>query len=174
MTQSGYSKASRRTSASKPTSLRDLAESLQLSPATVSVVMNDAPGAKAIPAHTKERIRKAARNLHYRPNFFARSLSLKRGFTVGVLVPEISEGYAASIMSGIEDDLLREGYFYFVASHRGQPDLIAQYPRMLIDVSISGHRRVRGVTNITVDHRKGNFRCAPTSHRLGSSPDRIF
>jgi len=172
------SKGSRKAAASKPVSLRALADFLKLSPATVSVVMNNSPAADAIPAHTKERIRKAARSLHYRPNFFARSLSLKRGFTVGVLVPEISEGYAASIMSGIEDDLLREGYFYFVASHRGQPDLIAEYPHMLIDravegvillntpvmetlsvpaVSISGHQRVRGVTNITVDHKKATF-----------------
>jgi LacI family transcriptional regulator len=87
--------------ADNPVSLRFLAEYLKLSPATVSVVMNNSPAAKAIPAHTQERIRKAALKLHYRPNFFARSLSLKRGFMVGVLVPEISEGYAASIMGGI-------------------------------------------------------------------------
>jgi len=46
-----------------------------------------------------------------------------------MLVPAISEGYAASIMGSIEDHLLREGYFYFVASHRGQADLIQEYQR---------------------------------------------
>lgn len=159
----------------KPATLRSLAEYLKLSPATVSVVMNDSPAAKAIPAHTKERILSGARKLNYRPNFFARSLSLKRGFMVGVLVPEVSEGYAASIMSGIEDQLLREGYFYFVVSHRNQRDLIQEYPRLLIDravdavllintpivqklpvpvVAISGHQRVEGVTNVSVDNRK--------------------
>ena len=162
----------------KPVSLRSLAEYLKLSPATVSVVINDSPAAKAIPKHTKDRVLQAARKLEYRPNFFARSLSLKRGFMVGVLVPEISEGYAASIMRGIEDQLLSEGYFYFVASHRGQQDLIQEYPRMLIDraveglillntpvvhalsvpvVAISGHHRVPGVTNIAVDNKKATF-----------------
>jgi DNA-binding LacI/PurR family transcriptional regulator len=161
--------------ARKPATLRSLAEYLKLSPATVSVVMNDSPAAKAIPAHTKERIFSGARKLNYRPNFFARSLSLKRGFMVGVLVPEVSEGYAASIMSGIEDQLLREGYFYFVVSHRNQKDLIQEYPRLLIDravdavllintpmaqklpvpvVAISGHQKVEGVTNVSVDNRK--------------------
>ena len=162
----------------KPVSLRSLAEYLELSPATVSVVINDSPAAKAIPKHTKDRVLQAARKLEYRPNFFARSLSLKRGFMVGVLVPEISEGYAASIMRGIEDQLLSEGYFYFVASHHGQPDLIREYPRMLIDraveglillntpvvqalpvpvVAISGHHRAPGVTNIAVDNKKATF-----------------
>jgi LacI family transcriptional regulator, galactose operon repressor len=179
----------------KPVSLRSLAEYLKLSPATVSVVINDSPAAKAIPKHTKDRVLQAARKLEYRPNFFARSLSLKRGFMVGVLVPEISEGYAASIMSGIEDHLLREGYFYFVASHRGQPDLIQEYPRMLIDravegvillntpvvqvlpvpaVSISGHQRVRGVTNIAVDNRKATFAALEHLVQLGHKQIAFF
>ena len=172
----------------KPVSLRSLAEYLKLSPATVSVVINDSPAAKAIPKHTKDRVLQAARKLEYRPNFFARSLSLKRGFMVGVLVPEISEGYAASIMRGIEDELLSEGYFYFVASHRGKPDLIQEYPRMLIDravegvillntpvaqvlsvpvVAISGHQRVPGVTNIAVDNRKATFDALEHLVKLG-------
>jgi LacI family transcriptional regulator len=172
----------------KPVSLRSLAEYLKLSPATVSVVINNSPAAKAIPEHTKDRVLQAARKLEYRPNFFARSLSLKRGFMVGVLVPEISEGYAASIMRGIEDELLKDGYFYFVASHRGQPDLIQEYPRMLIDraveglillntpvvealrvpvVAISGHHRAPGVTNIAVDNKKATFAALEHLVKLG-------
>lgn len=162
----------------RPTTLRSLSEHLKLSPATVSIVINDSPAAKAIPARTKDRILKAAQKLNYRANFFARSLSLKRGYTIGVLVPELSEGYAAAIMSGIEDELLKRGYFYFVASHRGRVALIEEYPRMLIDravegiilvntplshtlcvpaVSISGHRRVKGVVNVGVDNARGAF-----------------
>src|SRR5207248_7012913 len=61
-----------------------------------------------IPHRTQERIRIAARELNYRPNFMARSLRAQRSFTVGVVVPEISEGYAALVMSGIEDHLRSE------------------------------------------------------------------
>jgi DNA-binding LacI/PurR family transcriptional regulator len=179
----------------KPATLRSLAEYLKLSPATVSVVMNDSPAAKAIPAHTKERIVNAARKLNYRPNFFARSLSLKRGFMVGVLVPEVSEGYAASIMSGIEDQLLREGYFYFVVSHRNQKDLIQEYPRLLVDravdavllintpvvqklpvpvVAISGHQKVEGVTNVSVDNRKATRMALEHLVKLGHKQIAFF
>ena len=179
----------------RATSLRSLCDYLKLSPATVSVVINDSPAAKAIPLRTKDRILKAAQKLNYRPNFFARSLSLKRGFTVGVLLPELSEGYAASIMSGIEDQLLKEGYFYFVASHRGRPDLIEEYPLMLIDraveglilvntplsraltvpaVSISGHRRVKGVVNVGVDNEKGAFLAMEHIVKLGHTRIAFF
>lgn len=57
--------------AAKPVSLKTVAEYLKLSPATISVVLNQSPAAKAIPAHTQDRIRKAACKLDYRPNFFA-------------------------------------------------------------------------------------------------------
>lgn len=178
-----------------PATLRALCSYLKLSPATVSIVINDSPAAKAIPEHTKKRILNAAQKLNYRANFFARSLSLKRGYTVGVLVPELSEGYAAAIMSGIEDELLQRGYFYFVASHRGRPDLIEEYPRMLVDravegmilvntpishsipvpaVSISGHRRVKGVVNVGVDNAKGAFLAMEHLVKLGHKEIAFF
>jgi DNA-binding LacI/PurR family transcriptional regulator len=154
-------------------SLKDLAEHLGLSSATVSLVINRSPGAKSIPQATQERVRKAAREFNYRPNLMARSLRQKHSFTIGVIVPEVSEGYAAMVLSGIEDHLLQEGYFYFVVSHRHRPDLTEEYPSLLrqravegliaVDthlaerppipaVAISGHHDVPGVTNIILDH----------------------
>jgi DNA-binding LacI/PurR family transcriptional regulator len=172
----------------KPASLRSLADYLGLSPATVSVVMNNSPAAKAIPQRTKDRVLHAARELQYRPNFFARSLSLKRGFTVGVLLPEMSEGYASLVMTGIDEYLLREGYFYFVASHHNKPDLIQEYPQMLIErsvegliflntpvsrtlsvpaVSVSGHEKVKGMTRVVMDNDKATWLALEHLVRLG-------
>jgi DNA-binding LacI/PurR family transcriptional regulator len=159
-------------------SLKFLAEYLNLSPATISLVINKSPAAKSIPERTKARVLRAAEKFNYRPNFYARHLSKKRTFTVGVVVPEISEGYAALVMSGVEDRLLQEGYFYFVVSHRGRQDLIDEYPRLLLDraveglilvntplhremtvptVSISPHGRLRGATTIALDNHKAGW-----------------
>lgn len=156
-------------------SLKSLAEHLGLSQAAVSLVINRSPGAKSIPHRTQELIRQAARELNYRPNHLARSLRQQRSYTIGVVVPEISEGYAALVMSGIEDHLLEEGYFYFVVSHRHRDELIEEYPLLLqqravegliaVDtaiseavqvplVAVSGHREVPGVTNIVLDHAR--------------------
>jgi DNA-binding LacI/PurR family transcriptional regulator len=158
---------------SGPVTLRMLAEHLGLSPASVSLVLNQAPGAAAIPRATQERIVSAARKLDYRPNTLARSLRRQRSFTIGVLVPEISEGYATLVLRGIEDRLLQEGFLYFVASHRHRPDLLDEYPRLLLDraveglicvdtpceqplpvpvVAVSGHHQTPGVTNVVLNH----------------------
>src|ERR1700688_5305591 len=159
----------------KPVSLKELAERLGLSPATVALVINRSSVADSIPQDTKDRIFAAARKFKYRPNFFARSLRTQRSFTIGVIVPEVSDGYSASVMSGVEDYLLQEGYFYFVASHRHRPDLIDEYPRMFLErsvdgliavdtpwnlnlsvpvVTVSGHNDVKGVTNIVLNHQR--------------------
>ena len=157
----------------KPVSLKELAEVVGLAPATVSLVINRSSVADTIPQETKDRIFAAVKKYKYRPNFFARSLRAQRSFTIGVIVPEVSDGYSASVMSGVEDYLLQEGYFYFVVSHRHRADLIDEYPRLLLErsvdgfiavdtpwtlslsvpvVTVSGHNQVAGVTNIVLDH----------------------
>ncbi|MGB7284025.1 MAG: LacI family DNA-binding transcriptional regulator [Candidatus Acidiferrum sp.] len=164
-------------------SLKFLAAHLGLSQAAVSFVINRSPAAKSIPHRTQELIRAAARELNYRPNHLARSLRQQRSFTIGVVVPEISEGYAALVMSGIEDHLLEEGYFYFVVSHHHRKELIAEYPLLLeqravegliavdtvlsekVDVpgvAVSGHRDMPGVTNIVLNH--GRAACLALQH----------
>lgn len=79
-------------------SLKGLAEHLGLSPATVSLVVNNAPGSKTIAPKTRERVLAAAQKLNYRPNFLARSLRTRQTFTIGVIVPEFSEGYFTMVM----------------------------------------------------------------------------
>jgi DNA-binding LacI/PurR family transcriptional regulator len=154
-------------------SLKFLADYLGFSPATVSLVMNRSEVAESIPKTTQDQIFAAAEKFNYRPNFLARSLRTQRTFTIGVIAPEVSEGYETLVMSGIEELLLREGYFYFVASHHHRADLIDEYPNLLLArsvegliaidtpwhhdlaipvVAVSGHGSVRGVTNIVLDH----------------------
>ena len=173
--------------ADKPVSLKILADYLGLCPATVSVVLNNVPG-RSIPHETRERVRAAARKFNYQPSLLARSLRKQRSFTIGVLVPELSDGYHTQVMGGIGDHLMREGYFYFSAHHRHKPDLIEEYPRILagrgaegliaIDtalshslampvVSVAGHKKIRGVTNVILDHRRAAELSLRHLHELG-------
>src|SRR6266581_9652387 len=100
--------------APKRVSLKMVAEKVGLSSAAVSRVLSGAPAAKSIPEATQERILSAARQLNYRPNLLARSLRHGRSHTIGVLVPEVSEGYATLVLSGLEHGLLQAGYFYYL------------------------------------------------------------
>lgn len=154
-------------------SIRDLARDVKLSPTTVSLVLNDSPGAESIPQETKDRVFAAARRLNYRPNFLARSLRANRSYVIGVIAPELTDGYSALVLNGIEDHLLGQGYMYLVATHRGEDRLMEETPRRLLErhvegiiavntplhrsfllplVSVSGHDQVPGFTNIILNH----------------------
>lgn len=156
------------------TSLKHLAEHLGLNPATVSVVLNDVPG-RSIPQSTRDRIKAAAKAMNYQPNLLARSLRSRRTLTIGILVPELGEGYHTQVMSGIGDQLIQAGYFYFTAHHRHKRNLIEDYTRMLVArgaqglividtllehsvpipvVAVAGHRHIQGVTNVLLDHAR--------------------
>jgi DNA-binding LacI/PurR family transcriptional regulator len=175
-TQSVKSAAVGRTTIAKDgqVNLRTLAAHLDLSQTTVSLVLNDSPSARSIPPETRQRVIDAARELKYRPNYFARSLRKSKSMSVGVIAPDLSEGYFTLVMSGVEQHLIRSHYFYFTASHYWHKDLITEYPRMLLEravdgflllntpvefeqlsvpvVAISAHRKLPGVTNIVLDH----------------------
>jgi len=159
----------------QPISLRTLGEYLNLSPATISLVLNNAPGVRSIPQETRARVTEAAAKFDYRPSFFARSLRKRQTFTIGVLVPELSDYYTTQVLAGVEEFLIEEGYFYLTASHRRKPDLIEEYPRLLMDrsvegfilidtvleksmplpvVVVAGHRKIEGVTNVVLDQRR--------------------
>jgi DNA-binding LacI/PurR family transcriptional regulator len=146
---------------------------LGLSPATVSLVINRSPVANSIPQRTKDHIFAAVEKFSYRPNMLARSLRQQRTYLVGVMVPELSDGYSALVLSGVEDYLLQNGYAWLAASHRHKSNLIKEYPRLLFDraieglilvdtpylehlsipvVCVSGHKEIDGVTNIVLDH----------------------
>jgi hypothetical protein len=60
-------------------------------------VWRQAPGAKSIPLETRERVLEGAKKFNFKPNFLARSLRTRQSFTIGVIVPEFSEGYFTTL-----------------------------------------------------------------------------
>jgi DNA-binding LacI/PurR family transcriptional regulator len=157
----------------KPATLKMLAEYLNLSPATVSIVLNNSPVATSIPPATKQRVHAAAKKFAYRPNLHARMLRSRLTNTIGIIAPELSEGYFTGVMLGVEQSLLQEGFLYFTVSHLGQSDLKDEYQELLVRrrvdgfllvntqltvnvpapvVGISSHSNSMGVTNIMLDH----------------------
>ena len=158
--------------------LKAVAQHLGLTPGTVSAVLNEAPSARSIPESTKSRIHAAAKELNYHPNFFARTLRKKRTSTIGIIVEEIGDTYSSAIISGIEAYLRQKEYFFLTVVHRHDPQLLNRYSQMLLErgvegfitvdttiqdepsvptVAIAGHKKVRGVTNIVLDHHRAAF-----------------
>lgn len=159
----------------KPITLKELSAILELSPSTVSRIVSGTAAAHRIASETQQRVLHAAALYGYSANTVARSLRQKRTYTIGVIVPEISEGYSTAVLGGIEDELLKDGYFYFVVSHRHRADLLLGYPRMLLArsvegiiavdtpideklpvplVAVSGHQQHEGMINIELHHEQ--------------------
>src|SRR6266404_4889489 len=163
------------TRSSDKVTLKTIATHLGLTPGTVSAALNNSPAARSIPEHTKNRIIAAAQELNYRPNFFARTLRLKRTYTIGVIAEEIGDAYGAMVISGIEEYLRKNNYFFLTVIHRHDPKLLQTYAQMLLTrgvegfittdtslteklalptVAVAGHQRVDGLTNIILDHKR--------------------
>ncbi|MGA2427084.1 MAG: LacI family DNA-binding transcriptional regulator [Candidatus Acidiferrum sp.] len=154
--------------------LKTVAAHLGLTPGTVSAALNNSPAARSIPEHTKKRIIEAAKDLNYRPNYFARSLRLQRTYTIGVIAEEIGDAYGSLIISGIEEYLRKNNFFFLTVIHRHDQKLLYTYAQMLVTrgvegfittdtsiteklelptIAVAGHGRVEGVTNVILDHK---------------------
>jgi LacI family transcriptional regulator len=91
-----------------------------------------------------------------------------------VIAEEIGDSYGSAIISGIEQYLRKRGYFFLTVAHRHDPELLEQYSHMLSErgvegiitvdttvseaptlptVAVAGHKKLKGVTNIVLDHR---------------------
>lgn len=154
-------------------SLRTLSTHLGLSMAAISRVLSGSPAARSIPPATQERIFAAARELNYRPNLLARSLRRGQSTSVGVLIPDISEGYSAHVLAGIEETLSAAGYVLVMITHHYRDEVLAKSERIFAEravdavilvgtnlrlygttptVTVSCPDSHPGVTNILLDH----------------------
>jgi DNA-binding LacI/PurR family transcriptional regulator len=154
--------------------LKTVAEHLGLAAGTVSAALNNSPAARSIPERTKKRILDAAKDLNYRPNYFARSLRLQRTYTIGVIAEEIGDAYGSLVISGIEEYLRKNDFFFLTVIHRHDPKLLHTYAQMLVTrgvegfittdtsiteklelptIAVAGHGHVEGVTNVILDHK---------------------
>jgi LacI family transcriptional regulator len=118
--------------------IRDVAKESGFSSTTVSIVLNNAPLARYIPAVTKKRIERAAEKLGYRPNQFARSLRSKRSHTVGVMVFDMTDPYCTLVLRGIENTLYQSSYLPILTDVHNERSRFERYLEMLLDRRIEG------------------------------------
>jgi len=113
--------------------IRDVAKESGFSSTTVSIVLNNAPLARYIPAATKKKIERAAEKLGYRPNQFARSLRSKRSHTVGVMVFDMTAPFCTLILRGIENTLYQASYLPILTDVHNEGSRFERYLEMLLD-----------------------------------------
>src|ERR1700759_1737039 len=111
----------------QPVTLKTLAAQLGLSRTTVSMILNDGPDATRFPEETRRRVVESAKEIGDRPNYFARSLSKKRSYLIGVIAPDMGDGYEAALLGGFERRLLDTSYTALISNPFWFPGLLERH-----------------------------------------------
>src|SRR5215475_11436328 len=113
--------------------MKDVANASGFSPATVSIVLNNAPLARYIAPATKKKIEDSARKLGYRPNVMARFLRSKRTHSVGVMFFDVTDPFCTPILRGIENSLFQGSYVPILADAHNQRNRFERYLELLLE-----------------------------------------
>lgn len=97
----------------KRTTIKDLADLLQISTSTVSRALSNHPD---ISDAVKARVKEAAETFNYIPNDFAINFRKKSTKVIGLIIPKMSMFFIPSIIEGISAKLSKEGYHFFMLS----------------------------------------------------------
>ena len=81
------------------TTIRDVARIAGVSVASVSRVINNGP---KVSAATREKVNKIMQDIGYTPNANARALVMRKSMTIGVVIPELTDPFFASLANGID------------------------------------------------------------------------
>ncbi|MFZ4928492.1 LacI family DNA-binding transcriptional regulator [Chryseobacterium sp. Mn2064] len=119
----------------KRTTIKDLAEMLNISASTVSRALKDHPD---ISSSVKLRVREAAETFNYIPNDFAINFRKKSSKVIGLIVPEISMFFLPSIINGISSVLNKEGYRFFILSSNDSFETEKEHIETCINSRVDG------------------------------------
>ncbi len=98
----------------KRVTLKNVADLLSLTPATVSKALSNGSD---ISDKTKEKVKKACRELGYRPNLLAKSLISNRSRILGVLVPDLRISFFSEAVRGMYEESSKKGYECLLLVH---------------------------------------------------------
>lgn len=96
----------------KRTRLKDIAQMLNTSTATVSRALKDSP---EISEGMKMRVKEVAQLLDYKPNHTALTLKIRKSYLLGVIFPDLSNMYMSSILVGLLNEAAQKGYKMMIA-----------------------------------------------------------
>lgn len=99
--------------------IKDVAKAAGVSVMTVSRVINKK---EYIAQATRDRVLKAIKDLHYKPNIVARSLVAKKTDFIGLIVPDIGNPFFADLVKGAESLARERGYSLILGDTEGKND----------------------------------------------------
>lgn len=132
---------------SKPT-LREIANTLGLSIATVSKALK---GYSDISIETKQKVKKLAEQLNYKPNSYAQSLQSKESKTIGLIVPEIVHHFFSNVILGVVKTAEKHGYLVITLQSDEKYDVEKAQIEQLLNKNVDAI--LMSLADNTVDHK---------------------
>ncbi|MGW8350817.1 LacI family DNA-binding transcriptional regulator, partial [Bacillus velezensis] len=129
---------------SRPARRKDVAERAGVSPAVVSYVLNGGP--RSVSAAVRERVLEAVAELGYRPNSIARSLRMDRTMTLGLIVPDPSNPFFATLVHAVLRHASAEGYALLIGDALQDGTMQETWIRTFIQRQVDGIILVPGIT----------------------------
>ncbi len=114
--------------------IKDVAKDTKLAMSTISKYMN---GGNVRPKN-RIIIEEAIERLGYQPNQFARSLRTSKTYTVGILLPALSDPFSVKIVNVIEQKLMKNGYLPLLCCHRNKYENVVEAVSFLLDKGVDG------------------------------------
>lgn len=130
----------------KRTTIKDIANVLNISPAAVSKALHDD---SRISAKTKEAVKRVAKELNYQPNHLASALRKGKSNLVGVIVPRTNSHFFSSVVQNIEEVLNKEGYNIIITQSNESFDKECRNIDTLLFTQVDGI--IASMANETVD-----------------------
>ena len=116
----------------KQPTIKEIAKRLNISVSSVSRALHDHP---SIGLRTRMRVKQMAEELNYEPNQTAIFFQQRKTFTIGVIIPDLSEAFFSEAISGIEDTAYKNKYTVLMGQSHDDP----QKEKQILE-SMKAHR----------------------------------
>lgn len=127
-------------------SIRDVADQVGVSPATVSRVLNNYP---YIRPEVRDRVLDAVDSLGYRRNRVAQRLRASRSLVIGILISDITNPFLNTVVASVEATFFEQGYSVLMSNTGGDPDKEVDYLAMMENEAAAGLVIVPTVEDMT-------------------------
>lgn len=119
----------------KRLTIAEVARAADVSPQTVSRVINERPD---VSPETRQRVQQIIDQLGYQPSAIARSLASRRTRTLGLITADFSDYFFTQVIAGAEAEARKHGYFFMLGSTERNPQDEPEYIRLLTERHVAG------------------------------------
>jgi LacI family fructose operon transcriptional repressor len=136
-------------------SIKDVARTAGVSPATVSRALGSGP----VSAELRALVEAAVRDTGYRPNLSARRLRSQHSRTIGLIVADISNPFFTAVARSVEDTAYRAGLRVILCNTDESPEREAMYLQLMEEERVTGV--IFAPTRATLDRLAGRAQAYP-------------